>query len=65
VIEAKAKSLNLSDREIKEDFENMVSLNTFVDKEDIANMAVFLLSDKANRISGQIMSVDGNTERMG
>ena len=65
VIEAKAKSLNLSDREIKEDFENMVSLNTFVDKEDIANMAVFLLSDKAHRISGQIMSVDGNTERMG
>ena len=64
VIKAKAKSLNKSEREIKESFEGMVSLNTFVDKEDIANMAVFLLSDKAYRISGQIMSVDGNTERM-
>ena len=64
VIEAKAKSINKSEREIRESFEGMASLNTFVDKEDIANMAVFLLSDKAYRISGQIMSVDGNTERM-
>ena len=50
--------------EVKEDFEGMVSLKTFVDKEDIANMALFLLSDQAHRISGQVMTVDGNTERM-
>jgi enoyl-[acyl-carrier-protein] reductase (NADH) len=43
----------------------MVSLKTFVDKEDIANMATFLISNEATRISGQIMTVDGNTERMG
>jgi len=42
----------------------MVSLKTFVDKEDIANMAVFLLSSQAQKVSGQIMTVDGNTERM-
>jgi enoyl-[acyl-carrier-protein] reductase (NADH) len=42
----------------------MVSLKSFVDKEDIANMAAFLLSDQAKRISGQVMTVDGNTERM-
>jgi NAD(P)-dependent dehydrogenase (short-subunit alcohol dehydrogenase family) len=42
----------------------MVSLKTFVDKEDIANMVVFLLSEEAKRVSGQIMTVDGNTERM-
>ena len=42
----------------------MVSLKSFVDKEDIANMATFLLSDQAKRISGQVMTVDGNTERM-
>jgi len=28
------------------------------------NMAVFLLSNEARRISGQVMTVDGNTERM-
>ena len=41
-----------------------MSLKTFVDKEDIANIAVFLLSKEAHRISGQVMTVDGNTERM-
>jgi NAD(P)-dependent dehydrogenase (short-subunit alcohol dehydrogenase family) len=64
VIEAKAKSLEISEQELQEDYESMVSLKTFVDKEDIANMAVFLLSKEARRISGQIMTVDGNTERM-
>ena len=49
---------------LQKDFESMVSLKTFVEKEDIANMAVFLLSDEANKISGQILTVDGNTERM-
>ena len=64
VIEAKAKSLKTPVSEVKEDFEDMVSLKSFVDKEDIANMATFLLSDQAKRISGQVMTVDGNTERM-
>ena len=64
VIKAKAESLSADEKEIREDFEGMVSLKTFVDKEDIANMVVFLLSDEAHRISGQIMTVDGNTERM-
>ena len=42
----------------------MVSLNTFVEKEDIASMALFLLSEASEIVSGQIMTVDGNTERM-
>jgi NAD(P)-dependent dehydrogenase (short-subunit alcohol dehydrogenase family) len=64
VIEAKAKSLGISEKELQEDYESMVSLKTFVDKEDIANMALFLLSNEAHKVSGQIMTVDGNTERM-
>ena len=64
VIEAKAQSMGISEKELQRDFESMTSLKTFVDKEDIANMAVFLLSDEARRVSGQIMTVDGNTERM-
>ena len=64
VIEAKAQSMGISENELQKDFESMTSLKTFVDKEDIANMVVFLLSNEAKKISGQVMTVDGNTERM-
>ena len=64
VISAKSKSLGISSKKLKVDYESMVSLKTFVDKEDVANMSIFLLSDNAKRISGQILTVDGNTERM-
>ena len=64
VIEAKAKSMDISEKELQRDFESMTSLKTFIDKEDIANLVVFLLSDEAKKISGQVMTVDGNTERM-
>ena len=64
VIEAKAKSLGVKEESIQKDYESMVSLKTFVAKKDVSNMAVFLLSDQAQKISGQVMTVDGNTERM-
>jgi len=64
VIKAKANSTGVSEEELQKDYESMVSLRTFVSKEDIANMAFFLLSDEAHKISGQVMTVDGNTERM-
>ena len=64
VIKAKAKSTGVSEEELLKDYKSMVSLKTFVSKEDIANMAFFLLSDEAHKISGQVMTVDGNTERM-
>jgi NAD(P)-dependent dehydrogenase (short-subunit alcohol dehydrogenase family) len=64
VIEAKAKSLGLHEKKIKRDYESFVSLGTFVEKDDIANMAVFLLSEDAHKITGQVMTVDGHTERM-
>jgi len=64
VIGAKANSLGITIEGLQKKYESMVSLKTFVDKEDIANMAVFLLSEDAHKISGQVMTVDGNTERM-
>ena len=64
VIKAKAKSLGIKEESLQKDYESMVSLKSFVDKKDIANMAVFLLSEEAHKISGQVMTVDGNTERM-
>ena len=64
VIAAKAQSRGISEKELQRDYESMTSLNTFVDKEDIANTVIFFLSDDAKKISGQVMTIDGNTERM-
>lgn len=38
------------------------SMRCFVAAEDVANMAVFLASEGARRVSGQVISVDGHTE---
>jgi len=64
VIKAKAKSLRIKESKLKKDFESMVSMNTFVEKLDVANMAIFLMTKKSSKITGQILTVDGNTERM-
>ena len=64
MIKAKAESLGISEEEVEKDYKSYVSLGTFVDKEDIANMSVFLLSQEAHKITGQVMTVDGYTERM-
>ncbi len=64
VINAKAKLIKSTRNKVRKELESMVSLKTFVEKEDIASMALFLLSDASENVSGQIMTVDGNTERM-
>ena len=64
VINAKAKLLKTNNKIIKKELESMVSLRSFVTHDDIASMALFLLSDQSKNISGQVISVDGNTERM-
>ena len=38
------------------------SMRSFVEAKDIANMAVFLGSDAARLVSGQVIAVDGHTE---
>ena len=38
------------------------SMRTWVEARDIAEMAVFLGSDAARRVSGQVIAVDGHTE---
>jgi len=37
------------------------SMRSFVDAADVADMAVFLGSDAARRVSGQVIAVDGHT----
>ena len=38
------------------------SMGRWVTAADIAEMAVFLCSDRARLVSGQVIAVDGNTE---
>ena len=45
--------------EIRENACRQIILGRFVKPEDIANVAVFLASDKADYITGQVISVDG------
>ena len=64
VISAKAKLLKVNSNKIQKEFESMTSIKSFVSKEDIASMTVYLLSDNSINISGQAIAVDGYTERM-
>ncbi|MDA0359173.1 MAG: SDR family oxidoreductase [Proteobacteria bacterium] len=47
---------------VRRAYEAGVSMRSFVTVDDIAAMAVFLASDVAGRISGQVIAVDGHTE---
>lgn len=48
--------------QVYEGYASGTSMRTWVTAEDIANMAVFLGSQAARRVSGQIIAVDGHTE---
>ena len=41
-----------------------VSLRQWVTEDDLAETVAFLVSPAAGKISGQIIAIDGNTERM-
>ncbi len=62
VIEREAETKNTTPDIIREAYKLGTSLQTFVDAQDIASMALFLASDQASRISGQVIAVDGHTE---
>lgn len=64
VIERDAAKRGLTSDEIRDVYQRQSSMRTFVTADDVANMVVFLASDKAARISGQSIAVDGNTETL-
>ena len=64
VIAAQSKTTGIDEQTIRDGYTCQVSLNTFIDPEDIAETAYFLCSPAARRISGQTISVDGNTETL-
>ena len=64
VMAAEAKTRNLSEEQIYDQLVSQVSLKTFVEVEDIAQMALFICSERGARISGQTLAVDGHTESL-
>lgn len=62
VIEQDAKARGLTSEEVRDVYLRQTSMRTFISADDVANMAVFLASDGAARVSGQVIAVDGYTE---
>ena len=65
VIAAEAKQKGISATQVRRNYTQSCSLRTFIAAQDIADMAIFLASDQAARVSGQIMNVDGHLENYG
>ena len=64
VIRDKAKFLKVSKKLIEKDFVSMASMNCWIYEEDIAKLCSFLISTDGERVSGQVIPVDGNATRM-
>lgn len=62
VIERDAAARAMPAERVREVYLRQSSMRTFVDRDDIANTALFLASDLGRRISGQAIAVDGHTE---
>ena len=64
VIRDKANFLKISKRKIEKEFVSMASMNCWIYEEDIGKICSSLISDEAERISGQVIGVDGNALRL-
>ena len=62
VLEREAAAKGMTRDAVYAGYAQGTSMRTFVEASDIADMAVFLGSDAARRVSGQVISVDGHTE---
>lgn len=65
VIASEAVEKGVSEAEIRQGYTSGSSLRTFVAASDVADMAIFLASDAARKVTGQIMNVDGHLESFG
>ena len=64
VIAAEAAASGRDEAEVRANYASLSALQTFVEPEDIANMALFLCSGAGARISGQALSVDAYTDTL-
>lgn len=64
VIARDAAHRGMDPARVRQIYESQVSLRRFVKPDDVANMCVFLASEAASMISGQVIAVDGHTEHL-
>ncbi|MFG0465373.1 SDR family oxidoreductase [Pseudomonas putida] len=64
VIKAHAEAEGLDPEEVRRLYGIGVSMQCYVDPEEIADMICFLCSDYSRHVSGQIVGVDGHTETL-
>ena len=64
VIKDKASFLKTTKKKIEKEFISMASMNSWIYEEDIGKFCSYLISDDAERISGQVIGVDGNAIRL-
>jgi len=62
VLEREADAKGMTRDQVYEGYAAGTSMRSFVTARDIADMAVFLGSDQARMVSGQVIAVDGHTE---
>lgn len=64
IVANEALARGVSEDDVRASYVRGVSMKTWVKAEDIANAIHFLASDAGNKISGQVLSIDGNTETL-
>ena len=64
VIEREAQAKGVSTDAILDGYLRGTSLHTLIEPEDIADTVIFLSSRAAHKISGQVISVDGDTDTL-
>ncbi|MEM8654024.1 MAG: SDR family oxidoreductase [Pseudomonadota bacterium] len=62
VLAREAAAKGMTRDQVYDGYASGTSMRSFVEAADIADMAVFLGSDAARRVSGQVIAVDGHTE---
>jgi NAD(P)-dependent dehydrogenase (short-subunit alcohol dehydrogenase family) len=64
VIAAHAKAEGITEAHVRAMYTQGTSMQTFVDANEIADMVVYLCSERGKHISGQVIAVDGHTETL-
>ena len=64
VVRDKAKFLKTPQSMVEKEFISMASMNSWIYEDDIGKMCAFLISNDSERVSGQIIGVDGNATRL-